>query len=81
MDPIIIGALSSVVAEILKLVPQLNSSSLVKSVVVFAVALVGTYFFGSLTTTDFATTIASALVTYLAIVKPAAEYTGFKTQV
>ena len=80
MNPLYIGILTSVVSEILKLVPQLNSSSLVKSVVVFVVALVGTYLFGSVNPQDYAETLIAAFATYKLLVQPAAEYTGLKTQ-
>ena len=81
MEPVYIGVLTSVAAEILKLVPQLNSSSLVKSVVVFVVALAGTYFFGSVNPTDYVQTLIAAFATYKLLVQPVGEYVGLRTQV
>ena len=81
MNPIYIGILTSAVTEILKLVPALNSNSLVKSVVVFVVALVGTYLFGTVSGQDYAETLIAAFATYKLLVQPVSSALNLRTQV
>lgn len=78
---VLVGSLSAVVTELLKLIPWLNQNSITKAATSLVVCFVGTFLFTPHNPGDYATVITSSLVAYLAIVQPTGKFAGVKTQI
>lgn len=77
-----IGALSSIVVELFKLIPFLKSNKLLVAATVLVVSFAGTYFFlpEAFTLGNWAEVVLVGLGTYLVIIKPIAEASNSPTQ-
>lgn len=87
LAPAIIGAVSSVVTELLKLIPFLSKNNVTKSLTTIVVIIVAVFISEGGKITDwkqagviFAQAIVYAFTTYKMIVQPVAKETGSKTQ-
>ncbi len=77
----IIGAVTSIVTELLKYVPFLNKNSLTRSLTSIVLLVIGNFVVaGKFSLEVFLQSLVFALTTYKLIVQPVADTTGMKTQ-
>lgn len=75
-----VGILSSVLSEILKYVPTINQSPLLRALTALVVCLVGTFLFTGGGLNNLAGVVVTALATYKALVQPLASSMELRTQ-
>lgn len=80
-DVIAIGTFGSIVTEIFKYVPFLNTSNLTRSLTAIVVILIGTVLTtGKFDISTFVQSLIVALVAYKSLIQPVAGAAGLRTQ-
>ncbi len=78
---LLVGALTPIITELLKLFPILRTNSLVTSIIAIILVLIGNFLTeGKFTLDSFVASIVIALTTYKMLVQPLAETGGLRSQ-